>query len=438
MNKDSSQHHGIPPFRRLRLLVRAETRDLWVAVVYSAAIGLMTLVVPIATQSLVNTVAFGTLLQPLVVLTLLVFLGLCFATLLQGFRTWIVEIIQRRFFVRVAGDVAHRVLRARPEAFDGGHGPEVVNRFLEVVTVQKSAAMLLIDGLSILMQTVIGMILLAVYHPWLLAFDVLLLASIAIVLFPMGSGAVATSIQESKAKYELMAWLEELARHPLTFKSVNGTSLALVTTNTLTSHWLKYRSRHFRILLRQIVGSFILQAAASSVLLGVGGWLVIQRQLTLGQLIAAEIVVALVVSGFTKFGKTLEVFYDMLAAVDKLGYLTDLPLENTGVEPLPANSAGIAVSLRNVGLGYAHNPRVLEGLTWEIPAGARVGLRGNSGGGKSTLVNMLYGLRSPESGVVELDGVDLRDIRLNDVRSQVSLVRENEIFQGSIAARKRG
>ena len=180
--------------------------------IYSVAIGLLSLVVSVAVQSLVNTVAFGNLLQPLFVLTLVVLAGLGFSGVLQGLRTFVVELLQRRIFVRISSDVVHKLLRAKVEAFDGHHGPELVNRFLEVVTVQKSGALLLIDGLSILMQTSIGMILLAVYHPWLLAFDVLLFLAILVVLFPMGRGAVATSILESKAKYELVAWLEEIAR----------------------------------------------------------------------------------------------------------------------------------------------------------------------------------------------------------------------------------
>ncbi|HBY61069.1 MAG TPA: hypothetical protein DEH78_14700, partial [Solibacterales bacterium] len=383
--QDEHVYHNVPPFERIKTLLKAEKTDLWVAVIYSAAIGLMTLVVPVATQSLVNTVAFGTLVQPLVVLTLAVLAGLGFAALLQGLRTYVVEVIQRRIFVRVATDVAHRLLRARKDGYEGHHAPELVNRFLDVATVQKSAALLLIDGLSIFMQTLIGMILLAIYHPWLLAFDVLMLVFIVIVLFPMGSGAIYTAIKESKAKYALTAWLEELARHPLTFKSARGTALALEQANTLASEWLRYRSKHFRILLRQIIGSFALQAIASSVLLGVGGWLVINRQLTLGQLIAAEIVVALVVSGFTKFGKQLETFYDLSAAIDKLGYLTDLPLERQGSVSLRRSDRPAAVLFQNVQFSYDGRTPILNGVNWSIEPGARVGLLGHSGAGKSSM-----------------------------------------------------
>ncbi len=263
---------------------------------------------PVAVQAIVNSVAFGTVLQPLFYLTLLVFGALMFNVVLNGYRAWVVEVIQRRIFVRMANDTTMRLVRLRSETLDDAHAPELVNRFLDVVTVQKAAASLLVDGLSVFMQTLIGMILLGVYHPWLLAFDVLLLIFIAIVIGPLGFGAIATAVKESKSKYAVVAWLEEIARHQIAFKSRAGAALAVSTTAGHVNDYLKYRAKHFRILLRQIVGSFLLQAIASSVLLGVGGWLVISRQLTLGQLVAAEIVVALVVSGFTKFGKHLETF----------------------------------------------------------------------------------------------------------------------------------
>jgi len=320
----------LEPLARLRAMLSGERRTLWVAVVYSIVIGLLTLVLPVAVQSLVNTVAFASALQPLVVLTLFVLLALAFSTVMNWSRAGVVEIVQRSIFARVATDVTWRLVRVRAEAFDRYYGPELVNRFFDTVTVQKSAALLLIDGLSIVMQTVIGMVLLAVYHPWLLAFDLLLIVAMVIIVFALGHGAITTSIRESKAKYELEAWLEQIAAHLVTFKSAGGAEYAVHRSQRLLEDYLTYRDTHFKILIRQIVGSFALQATASAALLGIGGWLVINRQLTLGQLVAAELLVSAMLSAFTKFGKQLEVFYDLCAAIDKLGALIDLPLERSG------------------------------------------------------------------------------------------------------------
>lgn len=425
-------YHHVHPWERLKDLLRMESTEFWVAVLYSLAIGLVSLVLPVAVQSLVNSVAFGTVLQPIVVLTALVFLALCFSAVLTAYRQWVVELIQRRLFVRMAGEATTKLVNVDPQAFDRFHGPELVNRFLDVATVQKASAGLLIDGLSVFTQTAIGMVLLAVYHPWLLAFDVLLLISIAVVLIPMGRGAIPTSVKESKAKYAVVAWLEEIARHRISFSTRNGARLAEEKTNALVIDYLTYRAKHFRILLRQIVGSFALQAIASATLLGVGGWLVIERQLTLGQLVAAEIVVALVVSSFTKFGKHLESFYDLMAAVDKLGYLTDLPSERTDGEPLPAKPGAASVRLSGVSVKCGARSELLKEISVEFPAGSRTGIIGGTGSGKSTLLDLIYGVRTPHTGYLEFNGRDYREVLLGDLRDRIALVREPEIFEGTL------
>lgn len=423
--------HHVSPYRRLQGWMGAERTDIWVVVVYSVFIGLLSLVVPIATQSLVNTIAFGTLMQPLVVLSLLVLLALLFSAMLRTLRSHVVEVIQRRIFVRVASDSLRRLIRVKINAYDDGHGPELVNRFFDVVTLQKGGATLLIEGFELLMTTLVGMLLLSVYHPLLMGFAFLLLVMLAIILFPLGIGAVKTAIAESKSKYALAAWLQEIARSPATFKSAQGTQFALDRGNQLVSDYIGNRKSHWRVLLRQIMGSLTMQAIGSATVLGFGGWLVIERQLTLGQLVAAELVVAATLNGFSKFGKQLETFYDLLAAVDKLGYLTDLPLESSGSEQVDA--VGCAqIELRKVGFHYGSQKPILEEVNLVIPAKARVGIWGGTSSGKSTLLDIVYGLREPTAGTLLFDGHDYRNLRLYDLRSQVGMIRTPEIFHGTI------
>lgn len=429
----STARTPLTPGARLRALLVGERQTLRVAVVYSIVIGLLSLVVPVAVQSLVNTIAFGSALQPLAVLTALVAIGLGVSAIINALRAGVVEIIQRSLFARTAVDVTHRLLRVRADAFDRYHGPELVNRFFDVVTVQKSASLLLIDGLSIVMQTTIGMILLALYHPWLLAFDVLLVAAMLFIVFVLGRGAIVTSIKESKAKYALEAWLEQIATHLVTFKSTGGATYATRRSQLLLDEYLAHRARHFRILLRQIIGSFALQAIASSALLGIGGWLVIQRQLTLGQLVASELIVALMVSAFTKFGKQLEVFYDLLAAIDKLGALVDLPLEPVDGEGVLIAGQPATVTMRDVTVRYDDaDAAALEVPLLDVRAGERLGVTGPIGSGKSTLADVLFGLRATSSGSVQVDGIDLRHLRPEDLREHVMLVRNAEVFPGTV------
>lgn len=425
--------HGVHPLRRLLSWMQAERRDLWVAFIYSLAVGALSLVVPISTQALVNTIAFGTLMQPLVVLVAIVLVALTLSGLLYVMRFYVVEVLQRRVFVRIATDVVYRLLRVRMDGFDKGYGPELVNRFFEVVTVQKAGATLIVDGLTLLIETSVGLAVMAAYDPILLGFDFVLVVAVVVILVPLSSGALKTAVKESKAKYQMAAWLEELARHPTTFKSAGGQAYAVHRANALATAYLKYRSQHFLVLLRQNIGAVTLQALGTAALLGAGGYLVIQQRLTIGQLVAAELIVAVVLAGIAKLGKQLENFYDLLAAVDKLGYFTDLPLEKIGTESLPLTPTGAQVELKQVCFTHDGRPgAILDGVNWLIPAGCRMGLIANSGAGKSTVLDVIYSLRPPQSGLIEFDGRDTRDLKLEDLRGQVALVRHPEVFQGTV------
>lgn len=429
----SGGHDTPPPLSRLRELIRLEKDDLWVVVVYAIGVGLFALATPITVQALVNTVAFGALVQPLVILSLLLLAALGLAGALRAMKAWVVEVLQERLFVRTAGDLGYRLPRVQAQAYASAHGPELVNRFLDVVTLQKSASTLLLDGVSTVLQAGIGMLLLAFYHPYLLAFDVVLLAIVAGIVFGYATDATYTALKESKAKYKVLAWLQELARHPLTFRHESGMDYALRHTDELSRSWLEMRRKHWKYLFRQIVGAIALQAVASALLLFIGGFLVMNGQLTLGQLVAAELIVSSVLLAFTKFGKHLESYYDMAAALDKLGTLVDLPLEPESGESTPPSRGPAGLELREVSFTHADGRQVLEGINLSIRPGAKVAVAARCAAGKSALANLLYGLYPPAAGTVQLDGVHLKDVRALSLRRDVAVVRGAEVFAGTLA-----
>ena len=418
------------PWSRLWSLVRAERPLVMTLLALSLAVGVLALATPVAVQALVDAVAFGGLVQPLVILALVLLGCLSLVGTFRALQAYVAELLQRRVFVRVVAALGRRLPRLRVDEIDDQHAPELVNRFFDVVTVQKAGATLLLDGFTIVLTTLAGLLLLAFYHPVLLALDLVLVAGIAGVTFGLGRGAVRTSIEKSKAKYRVGAWLEEVARHPVAFRGNGGPAFAAVQADRLAEDYLDARARHFSVLYRQVIGSLVLQAGASTILLALGGWLVIAGTLTLGQLVAAELVVALVVGSVTKLGKSLESLYDLLAAIDKLGHLLDLPLEDAAGEALVTSGAA-SLELRGASLSV-DGRHVLGPLEVAIPPGQRVAVVGPPGAGKSALLDLVYGLRSATGGEVVLDGQDVRDLAPDELRRRVALVRAPEVVEGTI------
>jgi len=428
----------LKPLTRLWTMLAAERPDIRIVLVFALFVGLLALATPLAIEMLVSTVAFGHSLQPIVVLAVILFAFLAFSAIVQAVEKYVVELIQRRLFVRIAGDLAYRLPRVRRDALDGQFAPELANRFFDVATVQKVVATLLVDGLDLVMVTVAGMIVLALFHPLLLGLQLILLTLVLFALFVLGRGGIASSIKESKTKYAMAAWLEGLARCSHAHKYEGGNEFAIEHADRITRAYLTARQVHFRVLFRQIVFGLGLYAVGSAVLFGVGGYLVIQGQLSLGQLVAAELIVAIILGSVTKLGKHLESFYDLMASVDKLGVLFDLPLERQdGLLSLPGNAlpgnGGVELRLRNLFYGYRDGQTVLENINLKIESGSSVGIYGPSGCGKSTLAELLFGLRRATSGNIELDGVDADDLRPDVLRRHVSLVGPIEVIDGTIA-----
>lgn len=419
------------PLQRLQHLIHLERQDIGTLLAYGVGIGLLSLATPIAVQALVNTIAFGALLQPLLVLTLILLILMSCSNSLVALQFYVVEMLQRRLFVRLFGETANRLLHATIKVRDKQYLPELANRFFDVVSLQKSVASLLLETLGYLLQTLIGMLLLAFYHPMLLAFDLFLIAALYLIMFVMGKQGITTAIEQSRAKYAVAAWLESIAANPLIGKSRQGQDFVQARSRRIAQDYLAACINHFRILSRQNIGALVLHTLANTALLAMGGWMVIERQLSLGQLIAAELVVNAMIYGLTRLGKTLDNFYELVASLDKIGYLLDLPQElDQGVAPASATRA-YRIDVQQLSVASGPQTDLLQSINLQLAAGDSLAI--SEGADRGTLLDVLFGLRSCSSGYVTVDQHDLRDLSLGLLRDSISLVRYAEVLDVTIA-----
>ncbi len=433
-----SAHLAHPvPIIRFWWMIKPEMTDIWVLFILSLVIGLLSTAVPIAGQQLVRTVTFGAQYQPIIVLSLILLLFLGFMGSLQALNVFVVELIQQRLFARTVADLSWKLPRADVRALSQQNGPELVTRFLEIATIQKVVAGLLVDGLAVLLTTAVGMTLLAFYHPFLLGYDLLLLGGLTFILLTLGSGGISSATRESVEKYRVAAWLQEMARCPLAFRLPGGAEFAIGRADRLTGGYLESRQRHFRVLMRQLVGLLAMQTLASTSLLGLGGYLVMHEQLTLGQLVAAELIVAMIVGAFAKLAKHIEGFFDLMASMDKLGHVLDLPNERGGHALRPRSDTPLVEisGAQFLPTSYNNNHEDLffgDAHTLQIEQGQHLAVLGGSGSGKSYLANRLFGLESPGGELLRLFGEDVRELSPDSLRRQVALVRGVEILAGTI------
>lgn len=411
---------------RLGAILYLERQDVLMILALALGVGLLSIVTPAAIEALVNVVAFGVLLWPVIVLALVMLGFLCFSALLRAMQVLAMEYMQRRIFARTANAFATRFAKAEIESFDGRNPTDIVNRFFEVASEQKALSTLLVEGTSVVMITIVGMAVLSFYHPYLLTFGLVMIVLIAFLLGVLGLNGVSTAIDESYAKFDVAAWLEEIAKCPHTFRFGRGGSVAIDRANQLTTEYIDLRREHFRVVWRQTLFALLLEAIASTVLLGLGGWLVISQQLNLGQLVAGELIVTLVLSALSKSGKYLEIFYDLQASIDKLAVIEELPLEPTGGEILPERAEPMQVRAEITHAGEAAK-------CLEAAPGERIAVSGEPGCGKSFLLETLALLRVPHGGLLEFDGIDARSLDRAAARLRIALVGHAETFAGTVA-----
>lgn len=430
----TAMHKSAPdPKERLYALLVEDRRDLIVLLTYTLVIGLLSLAVPLTAQALVNTIAAGVFLQPLIVLSLLLLAVLLLTGFVRVLKLLLVETLQERIFARLALRITERLPRLHTTSLKDEYVPELVNRFFEVMTIQKSWAKLLLEGPSAIGQIAVGLILLTVYSPWLLAFSLACLIVIWFCLAILGTGGVKTGIRESIEKYKVAEWLEELGRCHIGLKLSAMSNFVVEKSDALVVSFIKARRQHFAVLLRQAVASYFFQAIAGTGILAIGGWLVINRQLTLGQLVAAELVALSIVTAMDKLVRNCESFFDLLVGLDKIGYVVDMPVERLGGIDLSSSTAGATLICSDIYFSYSSEKPVLQGLSFQLNPGERCALVGASGAGQSTLAYLIAGLLEPTSGCIEIDGIDIKDANLPSLRSVVELVSDrNEIIEGTI------
>ncbi|MBX3102865.1 MAG: ATP-binding cassette domain-containing protein [Bacteroidetes bacterium] len=431
---------GLSPLQRMWRLLGTERKDILFIYIYAIAAGLLSLTTPLGVQAIIGLISGGLILEPVVVLIGFVIFGTLMGGILQILLVSIVEVIEQRLFARVAFEFAYRMPRIRMSALYSNYAPELMNRFFDVLTIQKGFAKILTDVLASLLQIFFGLLLLSLYHPIFIAFSILLIVLVFLIFRYTWRKGLETSIAESRYKFKAVQWIEEVARTLGTFKLAGHTNMSLDRMDREVAGYLDKRKQHFKVLITQYSAIVGFKVLITATLLILGSVLVINRQITLGQFVASEIVIITLLVAVEKIILSLDTIYDVLTAVDKIGTVTDLPLEsNEGVfmEPSAAQVTvehiqGLSVRIRDLQFSYPGRP-LISGLSLDIPTGKCVGITGSAGSGKSTLLSIISGLYTDYTGSLTYDGLSLRDINLASLRDCIGeAVSPEDIIYGTL------
>ncbi|RIW15848.1 ATP-binding cassette domain-containing protein [Algoriphagus lacus] len=426
----------ITPVKRFFSLLREEKNQVYAIYFYAVLNGLITLSLPLGIQAILNFILGGRITTSWVILVIIVAIGVVFGGFLQISQLQIMEKLQQRIFSKSGLSIAYRLPRIKTEIMHGEYGPEIVNRFFDTVNLQKGLSKILIDFSAAMLQVIFGLLLLSVYHPTFILFGIVLIGILTLIFYFSGPKGMETALKESTYKYQTAYWLEEVGRTLNSFKLVGGTRLPILRADKLIQKYVEFRAKHFSVLIFQykvMVGFKVL--IVTSLLLA-GSLLLINDQISIGQFVAAEVIIVLVVNSVEKLILSLDTVYDTLVSVEKLGQVMDLELEHQSPSDkvVKPNPEGLKYSMENV----VFHPQdsidpILKGVNLTIQPGKKVVVTGKSGSGKSAMMALFAGLYEEYEGKVAVNDLSLEYINLEKYRAMVGDFLElQQIFHGTI------
>jgi len=420
---------------KLFRLLRLDGKEITALYLLSILSGLIQLSLPLGIQAIINfaIVATGRKQLPasMWVLILLVVLGVLFTGMLKINQMKIVEKMQQKIFTRFSFEFSYRIPKLNVKSIDQYHLPELVNRFFDIPTLQKSLAKLLLDIPTAVIQLCFGLILLAFYNSVFIVFGIILLVVLYLILYVSSPKGFEASLEESNYKYDLGGWVQEIARGIKTFKFFNSFNLHLEKTNHLLEGYLHARNRHFQILKLQYWSLVVFKILITAAMLIVGGILLIRQQINIGQFIAAEIIILTIMNAVEKLIVSLETVYDLLTSVEKINKITEKPIDEEGSYEF-VKKQGIEIEAKNLSFGFEKND-ILQNISFHIKPGQKVAITGDGDSGKTVLLRLLTGVFQDFEGDLSFDQIPINNYNLNTLRNNIGIyMQKQDIFSASL------
>jgi putative ABC transport system ATP-binding protein len=419
---------------RLILLFQLEKKILALIVSYALAIGLFSLIVPLTVQELVNTFAFA--IQPIMIITLtgIMAMTLIFIGGLRVLQTRSVEILVQRLYTRISLALTQQLPRFKDETLLSKY----INYFFEAESMPRALVAMLVDLINVAVGGIVGMTILVFYHPYFLVFDVVLLAGFLTAIVVLSRGGLKITMKVNKLHYETLNWLQNITDNLLHLKATASTPLLLKKTDALVQEYVAARKRRSDILHRQYKGSMVWQALGHSSLIGMAGWLLSIGQITLGQFVAAEVIVGTLLLNFETVARRIYAVFYVFTSLDELAFLFSLPKDTVTAQlsvSLPDPSVhGIRLTCKDIAFSYPDGETLFKNFNLEVSPGEKLAIFSSTSTCKTTMARVLSGLSTPTSGIIRYNGVDLRDVDMASLNACRGLVLDSQLtlFEGTL------
>jgi ABC-type bacteriocin/lantibiotic exporter with double-glycine peptidase domain len=419
---------------RLFQVLRLERKILALNFSYALAIGLFSLIIPLTVQELVNTFAYA--IQPIMIITLVSIMAvtMIFVGGLKVLQSLTVDILVQRLYARIAFALTKQLPRFKDELFSSSY----VNYFNDAEFLARAIPVILIDLINVVVGGTVGMTLLVMYHPYFLVFNALLLTGFVSAIVILNRGALRIAMKLSDLHYDSLNWLQNIADNLLHFKATASTPLLIKKTDQVVYEYEAARKTRSDILHRQYKGSVVWQALGHSSLIGMAGWLLSIGQITLGQFVAAEVVVGTLMVNFDTVARRIYALFFIFTSLNNLSFLFSQPTDTEASKitvPLPDPTIhGVRLTCKDISFAYPGSEPVFQHFDMEVAPGEKVAIFSDTSTGKTTMAMVLAGLYAPTTGIIRYNGVDVRDLAMDSLNACRGLILDSRLslFEGTL------
>lgn len=409
---------------QLKIMTIPETGFIKSIVIITLGMSLLNLGVPVAVQTIINSIGVRTMAQPLVVLCLLLLFILSCSGVLQSIQTYTVEILQRRLFVRYGFVIAEKITKYQDKKFRAANSPDLINRYFDIIIMQSQMVVFFVNGFGFIIQFVIGFALLAFYHPYFLGFAGFMAQFLVVNWMLFGPDGVRAGSPEADGKYDVVSWIEEMSRVRNVFTSDKGRDFSFSKMNHLFNRWLEVRNTLFNFQMRQHIGLQIFGVVMNVLLLALGGFLVLQGELSAGQLVAAALVVNSIIASLPNLQNFFFSIYNYSTALDMIARFYDYPLET--VKPKAMMPKKLDFELENLKFEPNYN------FNFGFREGTKNLVLVKSFSSMTHLYEAIMGNSDHISGSVKYDGALIEDLDISQIRNHIQIIAHDQFFAGTV------
>jgi subfamily B ATP-binding cassette protein MsbA len=393
------------------------------------------LVLPGATQYLMDDVIAKGDLQMLKIILMAVSLAVLIQAVTSYILTQILSVEAQHLISKLRSGVQQHVLRLPVRFFDNNKSGALVSRIMtDVEGVRNLVGTGLVQLFGGILTSVICLVLLIKISPLMTLYVLVPVAVFGVISLKAFSKIRPIFRDRGKINAEVTGRLTETLNGIRVIKGFNAEPQEIKTFESgVEKLFLNIKASLTSTSLITSSATFLLGLASTGIM-GIGGYMIINEQLTFGEFLSFTLYLGFMIAPIVQMSNIGSQLTEAFAGLDRTEELMSTPIEDDGATRV--NTISVIkgdVEFNTVSFAYEEGKEVVQDISFIAPAGSVTALVGTSGSGKTTIAGLVATFLVPQSGKITVDGIDLSTISLASYRSQLGVVLQDDfLFEGTI------